>query len=57
LIKFHKVIDAAKTISGGPMTPLKPILTTFEAIISANTKPYANMGLIDEKKTRVSKIS
>jgi hypothetical protein len=27
-------------ILAGSMTPLKPILTTFEAIISANTKPY-----------------
>jgi hypothetical protein len=29
------------TVSAGSLTPLKPILTTFEAIISANTKPDA----------------
>jgi hypothetical protein len=30
------------------MTPLKPILATFEAIILPNTMPYAKR-LIDEK--------
>jgi hypothetical protein len=35
---------SSKTISWVNMslTPLKPILATFEAIILANTKPYAN---------------
>jgi hypothetical protein len=29
------------SVSAVSLTPLKPILATFEAIISANTKPYA----------------
>jgi hypothetical protein len=35
------VIDTAETISAVSMTPLKPILATFEAIISVNAMPYA----------------
>jgi hypothetical protein len=38
---FSGVIDTAETISEASLTPLKPILTTSEAIISANTMPYA----------------
>jgi hypothetical protein len=38
---FSGVIDPAETISAESLTPLKPILTIFEAIISANTKTYA----------------
>jgi hypothetical protein len=37
---FSGVIDTAETISAVLLTPLKPILATFEAIISANTMPY-----------------
>jgi hypothetical protein len=29
------------SVSAVALTPLKPILATFEAIISANTKPHA----------------
>jgi hypothetical protein len=36
LIFLHSI-----EVSTGSMTPMKPILTTFEAIISTNTKPYA----------------
>jgi hypothetical protein len=36
-----KKLGNSRLNSAGSLTPLKPILTTFEAIISANTKPYA----------------
>jgi hypothetical protein len=35
------VNDLAEIVAAGSLTPLKPILTTFEAIFSENTKSYA----------------
>jgi hypothetical protein len=35
------VLYTSFSISAGSLTPLQPTLTTFEAIISACTKPYA----------------
>jgi hypothetical protein len=40
--KQKKVTDLTSfLVSAVSLTPLKPILATFEPIISANTKPYA----------------
>jgi hypothetical protein len=46
LYKFFKqkklgVAETSFPVSAVSMTPLKPILATFEAVISANTIPYA----------------
>jgi hypothetical protein len=40
-ILFHPLKGKSNKNISMAMTPLKPILATFEAIISANTMPYA----------------